>query len=90
MASSVEDGSSLTGAEGEEELGVNEVPVSMGYERGNSMCSSQSAATSSREMVREDPELPTASMVRSLWGNGKLSEEVLVIVVGTRSPPAKI
>lgn len=89
MANSVEDGSSLTGAEDEADMGV-EALVSTECERGNSRCSSQSAATSSRETVIEDPELPTASMVRSLWGNGKLSEEVLVIVVGTRSPPANI
>jgi hypothetical protein len=64
-ARSVGQGSSWTGVGGNE-VYAYEAFISTGHDRGKSRCSSQRAATSSREIVTEDPEQPTASMVRSL------------------------
>jgi len=65
-ARSVGQGSSCTGEGGSGEVDVHEVFTSTGHDRGKSRCSSHRAATSSREIVTDDPEQPTASIVRSL------------------------
>jgi hypothetical protein len=88
-ARSVEEGSRWTGV-GDKEVDTYEAFAPTEHDREKSRCSSQREATSSREMVMEDPEQSTASMVRSLWGNGKLSEETLASAVGARKPPANI
>lgn len=58
-ARSVEDGSRWTGVGDKEVVDTYEAFAPTGHDREKSRCSSQRAATSSREMVMEDPEQST-------------------------------